>query len=1132
MTLTELQKIITDADPAAVLVSPRVLERVIQEMCDLRGVLWTVPHSQSYVVDRHVLFRFVEQDDLTLASHQLLPPTVILLSRPTPEELTAGDPGPLLLKYWRWLFHANLHLLLLDRWKQGLLSDQDIRQRLEQIGATETEEIRAVLRHDHCLPPQAAEQEVYIEFVALFLELHYFAPHLLPDYFPALRDLQAVAKLIRQDLDAEALWQRTRLKMAPEPGVKSDNNLYEEHEYYWKLLRGAEKAAAVGNEVKAAIARTRAARVAPAELSPGTRAAAEACLQRLTLRLKTPLELTEIQGEELLQELKKLLDKADQGHRPVEADFLYDLQKICIDHEKEIYALDVVEWLLSAGKRPIQRPLPSQRMVRIIRHLRSALSRLTLARLTEVDRRHLMQLLHTALHNAEERLRERFRPVLAAVLEDVGLIPRNPPEQTAFHKMIEEFLDRIAAVGFVTFGDLRDTISRNQLKMPDLTSPEVFIRGDALLRLDRRLANLLDGVYRPSEIYMRWLERLTALNFGTRIGRFLTRYVTLPFGAALLSVEAITVVAEHIHEYELTRVGFWSALVSLGVFYLALLHSRAFRRQCVRASLTAGHLLRGLLVDLPLGLAAMPPVQNLLASWPVQLTYWYLLKPGLLCALLWLLWPQAFDSWLFGVTLFLLAGLCVNSRTGQAFGETLLRYLLHLSHLLRAGVLGGLFHLIVSVFKKISDVVEWVLFSVDEWLRFRRGQSELALFLRTVLSLFWFPIAFVARFYFFVLIEPGINPLKVPIAFLAGKLLAPLMPGLVQLLGDQLSPFAGNVLAYTFATATVFLLPDAFGFLAWETKENWSLYRANRPKHLQAVPLGAHGETMRGLLKPGFHSGTVPKLYARLRQAGTRASSASNGRIIRSYRLALEEIEHALQRFVYREMISLLHLSTCWAMKPLSVAAVRLASNRIDVELRHSGYPEQSVWLQFEYRSGWLVAGLRQTGWLAHLSPEASRCFLAALTFLYKLAGVDLVEEQLRGAFPQDRDSYEITPQGLTVWLDGCTGKAVCYDFRNANGQLLPQQSDGGLTAEGPALATHALIFARAKVSWEQLVRIWQDDSKGLGDTPLQPELYACQNGFEITGSLPPLDREPPEPLAGLTVPEPVPPVAAEGGLR
>ena len=63
------------------------------------------------------------------------------------------------------------------------------------------------------------------------------------------------------------------------------------------------------------------------------------------------------------------------------------------------------------------------------------------------------------------------------------------------------------------------------------------------------------------------------------------------------------------------------------------------------------------------------------------------------------------------------------------------------------------------------------------------------------------------------------------------------------------------------------LIPGIFGFLAWELKENWRLYAANRPPQLKPVRVGAHGETMMRLLRPGIHSGTIPKTYAKLRRA-------------------------------------------------------------------------------------------------------------------------------------------------------------------------------------------------------------------------------------------------------------------------
>ena len=74
------------------------------------------------------------------------------------------------------------------------------------------------------------------------------------------------------------------------------------------------------------------------------------------------------------------------------------------------YALDLVEWALSAGRKPIKRPLPSQRSVLVIKHLRNAAQRLTMARLSDSDRQHFGGLLQAALQQCEERLRARFRP--------------------------------------------------------------------------------------------------------------------------------------------------------------------------------------------------------------------------------------------------------------------------------------------------------------------------------------------------------------------------------------------------------------------------------------------------------------------------------------------------------------------------------------------------------------------------------------------------------------------------------------------------------------------------------------------------------------------------------------------------
>ena len=75
--------------------------------------------------------------------------------------------------------------------------------------------------------------------------------------------------------------------------------------------------------------------------------------------------------------------------------------------------------------------------------------------------------------------------------------------------------------------------------MPDITEAADFLRGDQLLRADRKLALVLDGVYRRGEFYLRWMQRLSSLGFGTRIGRFLTRFAVVPFGGAYVALAGI-----------------------------------------------------------------------------------------------------------------------------------------------------------------------------------------------------------------------------------------------------------------------------------------------------------------------------------------------------------------------------------------------------------------------------------------------------------------------------------------------------------------------------------------------------------------------------------------------------------------
>src|SRR5207237_9570184 len=99
---------------------------------------------------------------------------------------------------------------------------------------------------------------------------------------------------------------------------------------------------------------------------------------------------------------------------------------------------------------------------------------------------------------------------------------QNGPEAVARHKLAEELLDRVIEHSYLSMADLRDALSKNDLKLPDVLSVGDLARGDRLLRADKKLDAKLDGVYRRGAIYQRWPQTISSLAFGTSFGRFLT----------------------------------------------------------------------------------------------------------------------------------------------------------------------------------------------------------------------------------------------------------------------------------------------------------------------------------------------------------------------------------------------------------------------------------------------------------------------------------------------------------------------------------------------------------------------------------------------------------------------------------
>src|SRR5262249_44871259 len=221
------------------------------------------------------------------------------------------------------------------------------------------------------------------------------------------------------------------------------------------------------------------------------------------------------------------------------------------------------------------------------------------------------------------------------------------------------------------------------------------------------------------------------------------------------------------------------------------------------------------------------------------------------------------------------------------------------------------------------------------------------------------------------------------------------VPNFTQLL----QPVVGGVVAHGIAWTTWWLLPDAFGFLFWETKENWRLYKANRPKFLVPVSVGPRGETLLHLLKWGFHTGTLPKLYAQWRYAGRQAYETGAWRAARACRDSLLELEESFSRFVEREVLVLLHQNALWCKRPLSVANVAMASNLVRIGLRHTAFPDRLLSISISERDGLLTSSLDEPGWQPDLPPDERATLARALEGMYNLAGVDWIAET--GAPPE-----------------------------------------------------------------------------------------------------------------------------------
>lgn len=1146
--LAEGQAALQQVDPSAFMVWPRILRRLLLQDQEVSGLSWHVPHRKSFLISRDHLLRFVAPDELGVVQSLAIPEQVILIARPDRDDLPELTSAALQTYLWRMLFHARVHRHFDQLIGVGQVNIATVRLRVDRIGQTEFDEIRAVLRRENYLFPQQSEVQVYAEFAAVYSELRKFSPGWLHSYFPSIHDFELIAEIIREDLDIDALFETTRLAEAHDPTLPVVDAEVESREpvaaplppdrhvqtgsrraerIMEGLLKRAERLAGQGNSVRAAMLRTQAARYASPAVQPRILQLADTELVRLTDRLRGALEFDDTDAQDWHTSLGLLVRNAIHGFWNNDARLLFDLQKVCVDHEREVSVVDLMGWLWSMGRQPLRRPLPNQREVLMSKHLRSATGRIPTTSLTAQQRSVLFRLLHSAAKSAEEQLRKRLRPLVGEALQRVGLEPQNLPERVARRKLIEELSDVVVHRGFLTIGNLRDSISRNHLKLSDLATFQQILKGDQLLRADRELSRLLDGVYNPGEFYMRWLQRLSSLAFGTRNGRFVTQYVAIPFGGAVVilegldhlahfvsrlfihvetDVEHIAAAAEHVtvdqaaaqfatehaagHEAHVKIFMSWPTVLGLGFFLLALMHVPSFRRGVVELLRLVWKIVRTTLYDTPQWFVKLPLVQGLLHSQPVVLFRRFLLLPlvatvGL--SLVSLPFYETWKSWWIGSGILGLV-LCVvlNSRFGRDLEEVSSEYVMRLAHRFGVRFLMSLFELIMDTFKRVLEFIERLLYAVDEWLRFKSGESDLTLIVKALLGVIWGAVTFVVRFAVNLLIEPQVNPIKhFPVVTVSHKIIFTTMTGPLITLFHKGFHFS-HAFAGTLAGMIVLVLPGACGFIVWELKENWRLFAANRSKRLLPSIIGSHGETLIRLMKPGLHSGTLPKLYSKLRRAERKAHLKRWKNAKAVYVERLHHVEESVRHFVERDFFMLLEESRGWDRLPLKLGHVEAASNSLRIDIHCPVLAGEPLRLAFEEQSGWLLASIPVVGWVRNLSDSQLACLKLALAGIYKIGGVDLIREQLLAQFAPRTIRYDISDQGLLVWPDKAYDAEVRY-YLDDRRLISPRPRRVAREFQLPDLDTRALIYNLNSISWRRWVDAWTAEHE---DQPL-PVLFA-----------------------------------------
>ncbi len=824
------------------IVPRRALWRAIRFTDKRHGFRDAVVHDRAYWIDRDQLTQSLSPAELGLGENE--PSRLLLIAEPT----TTIGPATW-LHVWRELFHAAVDREFDAALQSGRIDASKLIRLPRDLGPAAWHAIRGVLEEEHLILEDDDSVAVARELVAFGCELIHFCPNDWDVFFPGIRPNDDSLGWLFSFMDAGQIFEKIR----PEPAklhIRSSELVDQEIPGHPVAISEADRGrvrtwAERGNDVCAAIL-----------LQRGGDSGAIERLDRLIDRLRPVVDLDAEAIAQWREAFHWLLPPAAASGWPAERRLLYELQRACLAIERPAFAADVIEWMVTLGRRPVKRELPRTKWVEAHRRFLAAKRYAgRIGRSNQADR--ITELVEHAAAEVEHRARNDLRPAIIATLDEVGLVPASVAERVSRDKLVEELLDGACSRGFLRIGDLRDAIARNRVKLPDLKNAGEWIHGDALIRANRLLAVRLDGVYRRGEVYMRALQRGCSLFFGTAPGRLFTRFVALPFGGSFILIEAIRHMVgageglvNWLSGWSATVKGFnmlaggaagtladnpdlgnkgitWQEWLVVGVLLFLLMHWPAFRNRAIQAA-------KWIFVKLPRAISRSPLIHALIANRVTRFVRRYLMTPllvGILFGgaieLITRDWPSALLV-ASGAALFV--GAFLRTPLGRIFEDHVDEAASRIWRLVSVNFLLGLLTLILHFFQAIFEAIDRAIYAVDEWLRFRPGQSRAVFVFKVGFGAFWFVVTYVFRFAWNLLVEPQINPIKhFPVVTVSHKLLLPLIPSLAKQF---------QISEKTMGTI-VFGIPGIFGFLVWELRENWKLYRANSSPTIRPAMVGA-----------------------------------------------------------------------------------------------------------------------------------------------------------------------------------------------------------------------------------------------------------------------------------------------------